>query len=42
MLGLGRALGAALIGTALTVTGASAQQFTMKLSLPTINDVVHE
>jgi TRAP-type C4-dicarboxylate transport system substrate-binding protein len=35
-LGAGIALAAAL------TTGASAQQYTMKLSLPTINDVVHE
>jgi TRAP-type transport system periplasmic protein len=35
-------LGAGIaLATALT-TGASAQQYTMKLSLPTINDVVHE
>jgi TRAP-type transport system periplasmic protein len=37
-----RTLGAALTGIVLATTGASAQQFTMKLSLPTINDVVHE
>src|SRR5258708_21141355 len=39
-------LGLGLLGvvaaSVLTTTGASAQQFTMKLSLPTINDVVHE
>jgi TRAP-type C4-dicarboxylate transport system substrate-binding protein len=39
-------LAAALVGFALlgvvTPTSASAQQFTMKLSLPTINDVIHE
>ena len=33
--------GLVLLGVA-TPTTASAQQFTMKLSLPTINDVVHE
>ena len=42
MLAMIRPLGVALVGAALMTTGASAQQFTMKLSLPTINDVVHE
>src|SRR6266852_8806325 len=39
-------LGAAFVGIVaaggLATTAASAQQFTMKLSQPTINDVVHE
>jgi len=35
-------LAAVLVGVLFAVTSASAQQFTMKLSLPTINDVVHE
>lgn len=39
---IGRIAAAALIGAAMLVTPASAQQFTMKLSSPTINDVVHE
>lgn len=39
---IGRIAAAALLGTALLVAPASAQQFTMKLSAPTINDVVHE
>ena len=37
-----RGLAAAVVIAASTVVPASAQQFTMKLSLPTINDVVHE
>ena len=44
------AINARLAGALITITAASvlaatparAQQFTMKLSLPTINDVVHE
>ncbi|MEW6450145.1 MAG: TRAP transporter substrate-binding protein [Pseudomonadota bacterium] len=39
---IGRIAAAALLGAAMFVTPASAQQFTMKLSSPTINDVVHE
>lgn len=39
---IGRIATAALFGTALFAAPASAQQFTMKLSSPTINDVVHE
>lgn len=39
---IGRIAIAALLGTALFAAPASAQQFTMKLSSPTINDVVHE
>jgi TRAP-type C4-dicarboxylate transport system substrate-binding protein len=35
-------LGLALVGIVLVMTSASAQTFTMKLSSPTINDVVHE
>jgi TRAP-type C4-dicarboxylate transport system substrate-binding protein len=46
MYGLIGRLGAATAGIALAsaciISGASAQQFTMKLSSPTINDVVHE
>jgi C4-dicarboxylate-binding protein DctP len=46
MFGLIGRLGAAAAGIALAsafiISGASAQQFTMKLSSPTINDVVHE
>jgi TRAP-type C4-dicarboxylate transport system substrate-binding protein len=36
------ALIAAISGTLLATTPAHAQQFTMKLSLPTINDILHE
>ena len=32
----------AIAASALALTTAGAQQFTMKLSSPTINDVVHE
>lgn len=39
---IGRIATAALFGAALFAAPASAQQFTMKLSSPTINDVVHE
>ena len=39
---IGRIASAALIAAALFAAPASAQQFTMKLSSPTINDVVHE
>lgn len=39
---IGRIATAALLGAALFAAPASAQQFTMKLSSPTINDVVHE
>ena len=39
---LGAALVCAAVASALMVSPASAQQFTMKLSQPTINDVVHE
>src|SRR5689334_22736568 len=39
---IGRIATAALFGAALFAVPASAQQFTMKLSSPTINDVVHE
>src|SRR5215471_17275961 len=42
MLAMIRRLGLALIGTTMAMTGASAQQFTMKLSQPTINDTTHE
>ena len=42
MLAMIRRLGLALIGTTIAMTGASAQQFTMKLSQPTINDTTHE
>jgi len=36
------ALGAMTVAAALAAAPAGAQQFTMKLSLPTINDVLHE
>jgi C4-dicarboxylate-binding protein DctP len=39
---MGRIASAALLAAALFAPAASAQQFTMKLSLPTINDVIHE
>ena len=39
---IGRIASAATIAAALFAAPASAQQFTMKLSSPTINDVVHE
>ena len=39
---LAAALSTIVAASVLTMTNASAQQFTMKLSLPTINDVIHE
>ncbi len=39
---LGASVVAIATASVLATTAASAQQFTMKLSLPTINDVVHE
>jgi TRAP-type transport system periplasmic protein len=39
---LARALIAIAAASVFAATAARAQQFTMKLSLPTINDVVHE
>jgi TRAP-type C4-dicarboxylate transport system substrate-binding protein len=39
---VGAALVSAVAASVLMVSAASAQQFTMKLSQPTINDVVHE
>jgi C4-dicarboxylate-binding protein DctP len=42
MLAMIRRLGLALIVTTMAMTGANAQQFTMKLSQPTINDTTHE
>jgi C4-dicarboxylate-binding protein DctP len=39
---IGRIASATVLALSLLVAPASAQQFTMKMSLPTINDVVHE
>ena len=39
---IGRIASAAILAAGLFAAPASAQQFTMKMSLPTINDVIHE